>query len=110
MVREIVDLIDAYCNGGDVSADGNFVPKGGKLNWTFHNGSPAKVKLKSRQLIDGDGVKDKEIAINKDVQSGASETINITIQGEDIPLPIKCIFKYEYDGKEYSAEATYEKK
>ena len=110
MVREIVDLIDAYCNGGDVSADGNFVPKGGKLNWTFHNGSPAKVKLKSRQLIDGDGVKDKEIAINKDVQSGASETINITIQGEDIPLPIKCIFKYEYDGKEYSAEVTYEKK
>jgi uncharacterized protein YjdB len=110
LIREITDLVDAYCNGGDISSDGKFVPNGGKINWTFHNGSPAKVKLKSRQLIDGDGVKDKEIAINKDVQSGASETINITIQGEDIPLPIKCIFKYEYDGKEYSAEATYEKK
>lgn len=110
LIREIIDLVDAYCNGGDISSDGIFVPNGGKINWTFHNGSPAKVKLKSRQLIDGDGVKDKEIAINKDVQSGASETINITIQGEDIPLPIKCIFKYEYDGKEYSAEATYEKK
>lgn len=110
LIREITDLVDAYCNGGDISSDGKFVPNGGKINWTFHNDSPAKVKLKSRQLIDGDGVKDKEIAINKDVQSGASETINITIQGEDIPLPIKCIFKYEYDGKEYSAEATYEKK
>lgn len=110
LIREITDLVDAYCNGGDISSDGKFVPNGGKINWTFHNGSPTKVKLKSRQLIDGDGVKDKEIAINKDVQSGASETINITIQGEDIPLPIKCIFKYEYDGKEYSAEATYEKK
>lgn len=110
MVREITDLIDAYCNGGDVSDDGKYVPKGGKLNWTFHNASPAKVKLKSRQLIDGDGVKDKEIAINKDVQSGASETINITIQGEDIPLPITCIFKFEYDNKEYSVSAKYEKK
>ena len=110
LVREITDLVDAYCNGGDISSDGKFVPNGGKINWTFHNGSPAKVKLKSRQLIDGDGVKDKENAINKDVQAGASETINITIQGEDIPLPVKCIFKYEYDGKEYSAEAIYEKK
>ena len=110
MVREIVDLIDAYCNGGDVSADGNFVPKGGKLNWTFHNGSPAKVKLKSRQLIDGDGVKDKENAINKDVQAGSSETINITIQGEDIPLPVTCIFRFEYDNKEYQVSAKYEKK
>ena len=110
LVREITDLVDAYCNGGDISSDGKFVPNGGKINWTFHNGSPIKVKLKSRQLIDGDGVKDKEVAINKDVQSGASETINITIQGEDIPLPIKCIFKYEFDGKDYSAEAIYEKK
>lgn len=110
MVREIVDLIDAYCNGGDVSADGNFVPKGGKLNWTFHNGSSAKVKLKSRQLIDGDGVKDKENAINKDVQAGSSETINITIQGEDIPLPVTCIFRFEYDNKEYQVSAKYEKK
>ena len=110
LVREITDLIDAYCNGGDVSADGKYIPKGGKLNWTFHNGSPAKVKLKSRQLIDGDGVKDKEIAINKDVQAGASETINITIQGEDIPLPVTCIFKFEYDNKDYTVSAKYEKK
>ena len=110
MVREIVDLIDAYCNGGDVSADGNFVPKGGKLNWTFHNGSPTKVKLKSRQLIDGDGVKDKENTINKDIQAGSSETINITIQGEDIPLPVTCIFRFEYDNKEYQVSAKYEKK
>ena len=53
---------------------------------------------------------DKENAINKDVQAGSSETINITIQGEDIPLPITCIFKVEYDNKEYSVSAKYEKK
>ena len=110
MVREITDLIEAYCSGGDITIDGGYLKKGSKLNWTFHNASPAKVKLKSLQLIDGDDIKDKEMPINKDVQAGNSEIINTSFPNEDIRLPITYLFNYEYDSKNYTKKVEYNKK
>lgn len=108
-VREITQLIEAYCNGGDAKIEGSLLKKGSKLSWTFHNDSPAKVRLKSYQMIDGDNISDKEQAIGEDIQAGNSKVISTSFDQEDVSLPITCLFKYEYDGKTYTIKAEYNK-
>ena len=110
-VCEIDDLINVYSSGGVISIVDDLVQYGSKMNWTFNNGSSEKVKLKSLQMIDGQTkTEGNEMSVNKDVPAGTSVSYSITIEGAGIHLPVTCRFKFEYDGKEYTKDAVYEKK
>ena len=62
-------------------------------------------------MIDGQSkTEGNEMSVNKDVPAGTSVSYSITIEGAGIHLPVTCRFKFEYDGKEYTKDAVYEKK
>ncbi len=111
-VCEISDLINVYSSGGVISVIDDVVQYGSKLNWTFYNGYSEKVKFISMQLKDGKtGTLGNELSVNKEVSAESSVSYNVTIGGAaGIHLPVICIFKFEYEGKEYTKEAKYEKK
>ena len=111
-VCEISDLINVYSSGGVISVVDDVVQYGSKLNWTFYNGYSEKVKFISMQLKDGKtGTLGNELSVNKEVSAESSVSYNVTIGGAaGIHLPVICIFKFEYEGKEYTKEAKYEKK
>lgn len=109
-VCEITDLITVYSSGGVVSITNNLVQYGSKLNWTFQNGSAEKVTLKTLQLIDGETkTEGNEMTVNKEVSAETSVSYTTTIGIAGIHLPVTCRFKLEFDGKEYTKEAVYEK-
>ena len=109
-VCEITDLVNVYSSGGALSISNDLVQSGSKLNWTFYNGSPQKVLLKSLQLIDGITKKEgNEMSVNKEVPTETSVSYSTTIGILGIHLPVTCRFKFEYDGTEYYKEAVYEK-
>lgn len=108
-VCEIKDLINVYNSGGVVSVVNNVVQYGSKLNWTFSNGSPEKVTLKSLQLIDGQtNEAGNEMSIGKEVKAGTSVNYSTTIGAAGIHLPVTCRYKFEYDGVTYTKDAKYE--
>ena len=108
-VSEIKDLINVYNSGGVVSIVDNMVQYGSKLNWTFSNGSPEKVILKSLQLIDGQtNEAGNEMSVNKDVKAGTTVNYSTTIGVAGIHLPVTCRYKFEYDGVTYTKDAKYE--
>ena len=60
------------------------------------------------QLIGGaENENGDEMAVNKEVAAEKSATYGTTISVGGIHLPVKCIFKFEYDGKTFTKEATY---
>lgn len=108
-VCEIKDLINVYNSGGVVSVVNNVVQYGSKLNWTFSNGSPEKVTLKSLQLIDGQtNEAGNEMSVNKEVKAGTSVNYSTTIGAAGIHLPVTCRYKFEYDGVTYTKDAKYQ--
>ena len=108
-VCEITDMISVK-GKGSVSLDGDLIKPGSNLTWTFKNNSPVKVTLKSMQLIGNEtGETGNEIYINEEVAAESSVTKTTTIGSPGFHLPVKCIFIFVYNGKEYSIEALYEK-
>lgn len=108
-VCEISDMISVK-GKGTVSIEGDIIKPGSNINWTFKNNSPVKVTLKSMQLIGNEtGETGNEIYINEDVAAESSVTKTTTIGSPGFHLPVKCIFIFVYNGKEYSIEALYEK-
>ena len=108
-VCEITDMISVK-GKGSVSLDGDLIKPGSNLTWTFKNNSPVKVTLKSMQLIGNEsGETGNEIYVNEDVNADSSVSKTTTIGSPGFHLPIKCIFIFVYNGKEYSIEAVYEK-
>lgn len=107
-VKDITDMISAYCAGGSYMQTNNLLQYGSKLNWTFNNGSPEDVVLKSLQLIDGETNKEGNLmSVNATVSAGKSVSYTITIGLLGIHLPVSCVFRYTYNGKEYSTTAVY---
>lgn len=108
-VCEITDMISVK-GKGSVSLDGDLIKPGSNLTWTFKNNSPVKVTLKSMQLIGNEtGETGNEIYINEEVAAESSVTKTTTIGSPGFHLPVKCIFIFVYNGKEYSIDAVYEK-
>ena len=108
-VCDITDMISVK-GKGTVSIDGDLIKPGSNINWTFKNNSPVKVTLKSMQLIGNEtGETGNEIYINEEVAAESSVTKTTTIGSPGFHLPVKCIFIFVYNGKEYSIEALYEK-
>ena len=109
-VREITDLIKVSSSGGFVSVSDNLVQNGSKLTWTFENGSEEKVYLKTIQLVDGvTQDASSEMAVEKTIAAGGSESITTTISSSGIHLPVTCRFKFTFNGQEYIKEAVYDK-
>lgn len=108
-VCEITDMISVK-GKGSVSLDGDLIKPGSNLTWTFKNNSPVKVTLKSMQLIGNEsGETGNEIYVNEDVDADSSVSKTTTIGSSGFHLPVKCIFIFVYNGKEYSIDAVYEK-
>lgn len=108
-VCEITDMISVK-GKGSVSLDGDLIKPGSNLTWTFKNNSPVKVTLKSMQLIGNEsGETGNEIYVNEDVDAESSVSKTTTIGSPGFHLPVKCIFIFVYNGKEYSIDAVYEK-
>ena len=108
-VCEITDMISVK-GKGSVSLDGDLIKPGSNLTWTFKNNSPVKVTLKSMQLIGNEsGETGNEIYVNEDVDADSSVSKTTTIGSPGFHLPVKCIFIFVYNGKEYSIDAVYEK-
>ena len=108
-VCDITDMISVK-GKGTVSIEGDLIKPGSNINWTFKNNSPVKVTLKSMQLIGkGTGETGNEIYINEEVAAESSVTKTTTIGSPGFHLPVKCIFIFVYNGKEYSIDAVYEK-
>ena len=108
-VCDITDMISVK-GKGTVSIEGDLIKPGSNINWTFKNNSPVKVTLKSMQLIGNEtGETGNEIYINEEVAAESSVTKTTTIGSPGFHLPVKCIFIFVYNGKEYSIEALYEK-
>lgn len=108
-VCEITDMISVK-GKGSVSLDGDLIKPGSNLTWTFKNNSPVKVTLKSMQLIGNEsGETGNEIYVNEEVAAESSVSKTTTIGSPGFHLPVKCIFIFVYNGKEYSIEAVYEK-
>lgn len=108
-VCEITDMISVK-GKGSVSLDGDLIKPGSNLTWTFKNNSPVKVTLKSMQLIGNEsGETGNEIYVNEDVDADSSVSKTTTIGSPGFHLPVKCIFIFVYNGKEYSIDAFYEK-
>ena len=108
-VCDITDMISVK-GKGTVSIEGDLIKPGSNINWTFKNNSPVKVTLKSMQLIGkGTGETENEIYINEEVAAESSVTKTTTIGSPGFHLPVKCIFIFVYNGKEYSIDAVYEK-
>ena len=108
-VCEISDMISVK-GKGTVSIEGDIIKPGSNINWTFKNNSPVKVTLKSMQLIGNEtGETGNEIYINEEVAAESSVTKTTTIGSPGFHLPVKCIFIFVYNGKEYSIDAVYEK-
>ena len=108
-VCEITDMISVK-GKGSVSLDSDLIKPGSNLTWTFKNNSPVKVTLKSMQLIGNEsGETGNEIYVNEDVNADSSVSKTTTIGSPGFHLPVKCIFIFVYNGKEYSIEAVYEK-
>lgn len=108
-VCKITDMISVK-GGGTVTIEGNLVKAGSQIKWTFKNNSPAKVTLKSMQLIDGETKEaGNEMEIYEDVAAGTSISKTTTIEGTGIHFPVKCNFKFEYNNTEYTIVGTFEK-
>lgn len=108
-VCEITDMISVK-GKGSVSLNGDLIKPGSNLTWTFKNNSPVKVTLKSMQLIGNEsGETGNEIYVNEDVDADSSVSKTTTIGSPGFHLPVKCIFIFVYNGKEYSIDAVYEK-
>ena len=108
-VSEITDMVSAYCSGGSFMITNNLLQYGSKMNWTFTNGSPYKIKLQSLQLIDGETMQEGNIMlVNKELAAGESVTYSVSIGIAGIHLPVYCIFRFTYNGKEYYISAIYQ--
>ena len=107
-VKDITGFITVKNTGGSISSLNGLIQYGSKLNWSFVNNSSVKVHLKSLQLIDGQtGSEGNEMAVDTDVEAGASVGYTTTIGLLGIHSPVTCRFRYEYKDKEYSADAVY---
>ena len=61
-------------------------------------------------MIDGETkTEGNEMTVNKEVTAETSVSYTTTIGIAGIHLPVTCRFKLEFDGKEYTKEAVYEK-
>ncbi len=108
-VNDITDMVNAYCSGGIFTQIGTLLQYGSRINWTFNNGSPEKIVLNSLQLIDGETMKEGNIMpVNKDLEAGESVSYSVSVGLAGIHLPVRCIFRFTYNNKEYNITATYQ--
>lgn len=107
-VKDISDFIYANSTGGAIMQMNDLIQYGSKLNWSFTNGSPVNVILKSMQLVDGVTNKESNImSVETKVEAGKSVSYSTSVGLAGIHTPVTCIFRYEYNGKEYSVDAVY---
>ena len=105
---EIMDVVSARSSGGSLTVTDGVVQYGSKLNWTFKNSGPEKVVLRTMQLVDGEtNEKGNEMEVNTEVAAEKSVTKTTAISVSGIHLPVKCLFKFEYEGGLYTIEAEY---
>lgn len=108
-VSDITDMVSAYCSGGSFMQSNNLLLYGSKMNWTFSNGSPEKIVLNSLQLIDGETMKEGNIMpVNKELEAGESVGYSVSVGLAGIHIPVYCVFRFTYKGKEYNISATYQ--
>ena len=105
---DIAKYISVSYSGGAIIQTNNLINSGSQLYWTFSNGSTVSVMLKSLQLIDGQtGSEGNKMAVDNVVEAGKSVSYSTTIGILGIYLPVTCRFWYEFNGKEYYADAIY---
>ena len=107
-VKDITDCVTARNIGGSIMNVNGLIKYGSVLNWQFSNNSTAKVHLKTMQLIDGTtGSAGNQMSVDVDVEANKSVSYSTTIGLLGIHAPVTCRFVYEYNGKDYSVDAVY---
>ena len=94
--------------GGDVSASGDFIEPGSRLNFGVTNMSAETINVKSVQLFDGISEEGADILpIGEDLNPGLTHQWTINVPGSGIHSPV-AVFTFIYLGEEYTCSAKYE--
>lgn len=94
--------------GGDVSASGDFIEPGSRLNFGVTNMSAEAINVKSVQLFDGISEEGADILpIGEDLNPGLTHQWTINVPGSGIHSPV-AVFTFIYLGEEYTCSAKYE--
>ena len=94
--------------GGDVSASGDFIEPGSRLNFGVTNMSAETINVKSVQLFDGISEEGAAIvSLGSDLEPGVARQWTIGVPETGIHSPT-AVFTYIYHGEEYTCSAKYE--
>ncbi len=94
--------------GGDVSASGDFIEPGSRLNFGVTNMSAETINVKSVQLFDGVSEEGADILpLGENLNPGLTHQWTINVPGSGIHSPI-AVFTFIYLGEEYTCSAKYE--
>lgn len=94
--------------GGDVSASGDFIEPGSRLNFGVTNMSAEAINVKSVQLFDGISEEGANVLpIGEDLNPGLTHQWTIDVPGSGIHSPV-AVFTFIYLGEEYTCSAKYE--
>lgn len=100
--------VTAHYYGGDVSASGDFVEPGSRLNFGVTNMSAETINVKSVQLVDGVSEEGADILpLGENLNPGLTHQWTINVPGSGIHSPV-AVFTFIYRGEEYTCSAKYE--
>ena len=93
--------------GGDVSASGDFIEPGSRLNFGITNMSAETINVKSVQLFDGVNEEGADfLPIGEDLNPGLTHQWTIDVPASGMHSPV-AVFTFTYRGEENTCSAQY---